>query len=398
MASRVRRSAHFPRAGAIEWPPWFVPPEWCALPDPRTASARRHLERLAAAPRPAGSAAEATARDYCAEVLRSLGFQVSEEPFEYSAFPGRFGTPFCGAAVIFMMAAAGHVGFRGHAVSALLLVTIGGLLILVAAWWLARHGVLDLPWCRESAVNLAAVRPNGSADPQLWLVAHLDSKSQPLPIAIRALGVMASIAVWVLALVVSVLQSVGAPLAGWWPAITILGVLAAVPVAASVVGSRSPGALDNASGVTAVLLAAEESRGGNSIGVLLTSGEELGLAGARAWARGRSPSTAINVDGVDDVGVVRVIHPRRRPAGLLRSISIAACELGVKISCGPLPPGLLVDSVALADRRWKVVTLSKGEWRTVARIHTPGDDLARLSGEGVAEVAALVRRAITEPG
>jgi Zn-dependent M28 family amino/carboxypeptidase len=209
---------------------------------------------------------------------------------------------------------------------------------------------------------------------------------------------MLSLGVWVAALVVSVLQIAGVPLAAWWPAMTIVGVLAGVPVAASVVSSRSPGALDNASGVATVLLAAEEAPADRAIGVLLTSGEELGLAGARAWARKRSAATAINVDGVDDRGVVRVTHPRVLPAELLHSISIAAHELGVKISCGRLPPGLLVDGVALADRGWKVVTLSKGEWRTVARIHTPSDDLARLRGDGVAEVAALIMRAISEAG
>jgi hypothetical protein len=383
-----------------------VPPAWCALPDPRAEAARRHLERLAAVPRPAGSPAEAAARDYCAGVLRSLGFDVSEEPCEFSTLPGRFGTPLCGGAVIVMMAAAGHLGFRGHAVGALLVLALGGAAVLVVAWWLARFGVLDLPWRRERSVNLAAVRGvegppgvlRGDTDPDVWLVAHLDSKSQPLPIAIRALGVMLSLGVWVAALVVSVLQIGGVPLSAWWPGMTLLGVLAGVPVAASVVGSRSPGALDNASGVATVLLAAEESPADRGIGVLLTSGEELGLAGARVWARKRSAATAINVDGVDDRGVVRVTHPRALPAELLHSISTAARELGVKISCGRLPPGLLVDGVALADRGWKVVTLSKGEWQTVARIHTPADDLARLRGDGVAEVAALVGRAIAEAG
>ncbi len=383
-----------------------MPPAWCALPDRRAAAARRHLERLAAVPRPAGSPAETAARDYCAGVLRSSGFEVSEEPFEFSALPGRFGTPLCGAVVIVMMAAAGHVGFRGHATGALLVLALGGAALLVVAWWLARFGVLELPWWRERSVNLAAVRgaerpsamPRGDANPDVWLVAHLDSKSQPLPIAIRALGVMLSLGVWVVALAVSALQIIGVPLSAWWPAITIVGVLAGAPVAASVVGSRSSGALDNASGVATVLLAAEESPADRSIGVLLTSGEELGLAGARAWARKRGVATAINVDGVDDRGVVRVTHPRALPVELLRSLTIAARELGVKISCGRLPPGLLVDGVALADRGWKVVTLSKGEWRTVARIHTPADDLARLRGDGVAEVAALVRRVIAEAG
>ena len=107
---------------------------------------------------------------------------------------------------------------------------------------------------------------------------------------------------------------------------------------------------------------------------------------------------AMNVDGVDDSGAIRVIHPTPRPAALMRAIARAAGELGVSTSSGPLPPGLLVDGVALADGGWKVVTLSKGDWRTVARIHTPADNLAALRGEGVAELATLVQQALSELG
>ncbi|HEY9449154.1 MAG TPA: M28 family peptidase [Gemmatimonadaceae bacterium] len=375
-------------------------PARCALPDSGPAAARRHLERIAAEPRPAGSRAESAARSYCAGQLRALGFEVSEEPFEYSAVPGRLGTPLCGLASILLLAAAGHLGWRGHAIAALTLLIAGGAVVLGAAWWLARRGVLELPWWRQRATNLIATRQVNGMAPALWLVAHLDSKSQPIPIAVRALAITASLALWVIALLVSGLQSAGMPLASSWPVLAIAGVVAGIPVAASVVRSRSPGALDNASGVATVLLVAELLPDDQRIGVLLTSGEELGLAGARAWAAAadRAAGTAINIDGVDDVGHLRVIHPRPRPAALVDAVATAAREAGIAASCGPLPPGLLVDSVALADRGWTVITLSKGSWRTVARIHTPGDDLARLTGAGVAEVAGLVRRAVGELG
>jgi hypothetical protein len=107
---------------------------------------------------------------------------------------------------------------------------------------------------------------------------------------------------------------------------------------------------------------------------------------------------AINVDGVDDSGTIRVIHPTPRPVTLMRAITRAADGLGFESSTSRLPPGLLVDSVALAQGGWKVVTLSKGNWRTVTRIHTPADDLASLRGEGVAELATLVQRALAELG
>jgi hypothetical protein len=61
---------------------------------------------------------------------------------------------------------------------------------------------------------------------------------------------------------------------------------------------------------------------------------------------------------------------------------------------GRLPPGVLLDGVALADAGWDVVTLSRGTLRTVARIHTPADALEHLSGDGIATAAAIILAAI----
>ena len=72
----------------------------------------------------------------------------------------------------------------------------------------------------------------------------------------------------------------------------MLEMLTALPVMASVVGARSAGALDNASGVATVLRAVELLARDVAVGVVLTSAEELGLAGARAWAREATPRDA----------------------------------------------------------------------------------------------------------
>src|SRR5829696_9686031 len=68
-----------------------------SLADANILGGRSHLEILAHAPRSAGSADERTAREHCARALRALGYDVVIEPFEYSALPGRYGTPIAGA-------------------------------------------------------------------------------------------------------------------------------------------------------------------------------------------------------------------------------------------------------------------------------------------------------------
>lgn len=354
------------------------------------AAARAHLEALAAAPRPAGGQEEARARAYCADILSTAGLAVAEEPFSYSELPGRVATPLLGWIAGLLLAATGHLGWRNDPVGALV-VLIGGAAVLgVSARWVARSGVLALPWLRRRSSNLVASRGN----PSLWLVAHLDSKSQPVAILMRALGVMGILISALGAAAIAALHASGSDVRWMWPWITGLAVLSSLPVAASVVRSRSPGALDNASGVSTVLMVAQSLPRQLALGVVLTSAEELGLAGARAWVRGRGAVHAINVDGVDDTGALRLTWTARRPVVLLDLLRQRAEEAGVPVRVGRLIPGALLDGVALADAGWQVVTVSRGTLRTVSRIHTPGDSLGHLSGDGIALTASIIRAAI----
>ncbi len=348
------------------------------------SEARDHLEAIAAAPRPAGGDAEKSARDYCARVLRAAGFDVSERAFEYSTFVGRWGTPLFGVGIALLALAAACEGASGSASRALGILIGGALALSGIGSWLGRRGVLDLPFARARSTNLVATR----GAPSLWLVAHLDSKSQPIPIVARALAIIASMIFLGVVMGVAVAQLV-VPIPGFvWFTLATISVLFALPVMASIVGARSPGALDDASGLATVLRAVELLPRDIGIGVVLTSAEELGLAGARAWAREAPRATAINVDGIDDTGDVRLIYSGRLPRSLVALLG-AAWPSPVK-----LVPGVLMDGVALQQAGWEVVNISKGGWRAVSRIHTPGDDLAHLSGSGAEAVAAMLAGAI----
>ena len=355
------------------------------------ASARRHLEVLGASPRPAGGEAEARARAYCADVLRGAGFGVAEEAFSYSQLPGRAATPAFGVLSIMLFAVAGQMGWRGDAGLALGLIAAGAAVAAAFGWWLTRFGVLSLPWMRSRSANLVGIRGN----PSLWLVAHLDSKSQPVPIVVRAVGVMGVLLALGFALALAVIQLAGYDVRAGWPWVAGAAILASLPVAASVVQARSPGAIDDASGASTVLLVAQSLPQQLAAGVVLTSAEELGLAGARAWVQGRGVAHAVNVDGVDDEGDVRLTWTRRRPSALIAQFMARADESGVRMRVGRLVPGALLDGVAFADAGWQVVTLSRGTLRTVARVHTPRDSLEHVKGEGVAVAASIIVAAMT---
>lgn len=351
------------------------------------SAAREHLAALALEPRPAGSEAERRAREYCLGVLRAQGCDIVEHVFEYSTFAGKWGTPLFGVAIMVLMLATAIAGVAEKGTLPLAILIVGTTALGGAAWWLGRHGVLDVGMLRAHGTNVVAQR----GTPTLWLVAHLDSKSQPIPIGVRAIAITASIALLVAGFVLALVQLVAQAPAVAWQVLAVLETLAALPVIASVVGARSPGALDDASGVATVLRAVELLPRDAAIGVLLTSAEELGLAGARAWARESAASRAINIDGVDDDGGVRLIYSGRAPNALLTRLGRGWP------TATRLMPGLLMDGVALADAGWEVVNVSKGSWRTVSRIHTSRDDLSRLAGRGVEEVATLLAASLARP-
>ncbi len=353
------------------------------------AGGARHLAALAREPRPAGGEAEERARRYAERVLEDAGFTVTREPFTYSTFPGRYATPIGGAIAAVTVLAAAALGLTRSAVYGPLAVLAVGLLVLGAfARSMLGDAVLALPLRRANGVNVVATR--GSGAPRAWLVAHLDSKSQPVPSLLRVVGVMMLTSALVLATAAAVLQLASVPARMVWWLAALDALMGAGPVMASVVGARSPGALDNASGVATVLGAAEMLDPNAAVGILFTSAEELGLAGARAWANVHAPTVALNCDGVDDEGELTIMHGSNPPTDVVDAVRRSASR---DVHVRRMPLGLLTDSVALAERDWRAVTVSRGSLGSLRRVHTPHDSLATLRGTGVDEVATVLARA-----
>lgn len=355
---------------------------------------RAHLQVLAAAPRPTGSAAAAEARRYCTRVLERLGFHVVERPFAYSAFPGRVGTPLAGVWGGATVVAGAQLARAGTAWGAAVLLATSAVMLAATAIGLARRGVLGFPAMRAAGVNLECTR--AASTPRVWLVAHVDSKSQLVPMLGRVAGVIGLALVWISAMVLALGDAVGVwhPAPWAWLVVAAAAVLAAAPVALTLVGARSHGAVDNASGLAALLAAAAELPADAAVGVLVTDAEELGMAGARAWVRDRAPSVAINCDGVDDAGMVRAMYSGRPPRRVLDAMVRAAD--GERVDARRLVPGVLLDSVAFADAGWETATAMRGTAATLRRVHTSHDDLAHLRGDGLGRMARLLARTAME--
>lgn len=350
------------------------------------------LHEIGAAPRGTGSAALDVARARCARELETLGFAVRETPFEYSMFPGKYATPVFGAAGAVLVGIAGQLASLGSRMSPAAILLGGAAVLAFSGRWLATHGVVDAPVLRARGVNLEGTR----GVPAVWICAHLDSKSQPVPTLLRSFGVMLESVGFVAAAVLALLAAFGAPAHPvWWIFAAVVTLAGAIPVMLSVVTFHSPGALDNASGVATVVAAAALLQDAPNLGVLITDAEELGLAGARVWAaRATKGQVVLNCDGVDDAGRIAVMFTAPRPSTLLAAIDKAGKECGVQHDATRLVPGVLTDSVAFADAGLASVTFSRGSWRSLARVHSRRDDLSHLRGTGVAETATLMAHTV----
>jgi len=352
------------------------------------------VERLSRKPRFAGSPEESEARQLCRDELERTGFECVERGFSYSQWPGRWGVPVAAAvqtATIFVVArTAMHRG-------PLIALVVGAALYVALAFASAdvkRRRITALALMPARSVNLEAVR----GKPSVWLVAHLDSKSQTVPMLIRIASSIAMGAV-TLATAIVLLISLrgGSEVAATWDALQIVALVVALPSILCWVRNESPGAVDNASGVAAVLLAAQSLSPVRDLGVLITSGEELGLAGARAWASQAQPSVvALNCDTVDDRGGWRLMYTGARPRRISAAAGAISASMGMRSAIGWSIPGILADSMAFADRGIESVTVSRGTLFTLARIHTRRDNSNVLTGIGVAEASAILSALVKE--
>jgi uncharacterized membrane protein YphA (DoxX/SURF4 family) len=223
-------------------------------------------------------------------------------------------------------------------------------------------------------VNLIAQRSQAG---KVWLVAHYDSKGQPISMAIRLVGFTA-LALGLFTLFLATL-----------PAIVLLAV-AFVIVSQNRVNNNSPGAVDNATALIAVFMAIDQLGPAAAVGVIFPDAEEFGLVGARALAAERAAlftdAAVINLDGLDDAGRPTAFLHRSGPIGSAVAAALKARQWRW------LP--VVVDGIALARVAGECVSILKGNARTMRVIHRPEDTVARVRLDGAAVVAAGLARVL----
>jgi hypothetical protein len=358
--------------------------------------ARELLDTIAAEPRFAGSSSEGKARAFCATLLADYGFSVTDSRIEFSEFSGKYAVPILALVLAAASLRTNHVYYHhGGAMPAFSFFGFAIALIVYAGRWLGGRGTTVIPWMRSRSANLVAIR----GEPSVWLVAHIDTKSQTIPMLARIIAIVLSALLMIL-LAALLLATV----AGYANAISIAAIVAKVlalallPLVLCFTGDRSPGAADNASGLISVLLSARLLQSRSSLGVIVTTGEELGLVGARAFVRTQTArGIAINCDTIDDTGRFRCMIRGGRGVAVA-SLLRAAARLGFDVPVTSILPGILTDGIAFSDAGWDCLTLSHGNIATLARVHTSRDTRERLDGTGIAKAARLIAATVEELG
>ncbi len=325
--------------------------------------------------------------------LTDLGFAVEVQPFRCT-----------GAALVPLPLAGAGLGWLALVLFPLLVLptpppwlaltlwlTGAASVALLGAGAAAGHG--PAAWrgpLREDA-NLIATR---SPVVHRWIVAHLDTKAQGHSMAGR-LG-----AVWLMVCAALALTALAAVRLAEPLPIPVAALTAGLAVAAGTLARRgrlrgaTQGARDNGSGVVAALALAEATRD-PGIGILITGAEELGLVGARVFARERAPALAsadvVNFDTIDDRGPLWVVSHDARGDALAAREAARLGGLGLPVRRRRLPLGILTDSLAIARAGAPAITIARLDRRTLARIHTPADtpdDLALEPAERVGRALA----------
>ncbi|RKU20268.1 hypothetical protein C6500_09195 [Candidatus Poribacteria bacterium] len=378
--------------------------------------AYHHITQLAF-PRLVGSEGEAKAQAYIVQQFTALGLEVSRESFSFTKFPAEvLPRLLCGFFVLAVL----FVPWFGERfpIPVCLVCLLSLFVVLLFNQWQKRfEGLYDVGR-RHHSENIVATngrKPNDKT-PALLFVAHYDSKSQVLPIAVRAVAYF--IAIVGLSALTTVMV-INVAILVWFPDYIILGWLSD-PIVWITAGTttlcllllqinftqnRSPGGFDNASGVGVMLEVARVlvARGEEKSIIFLAAGaEEYGMCGALRYIQkyadeyDQENTYVINLDGLG-VGngvnmVTRYGIPPVRMANVLADLFQASGKsLGIQVSECHLPIGVGLDSIPIANRGFETVTLTAGNvGRAALKVHSRQDKSDFLNVESLQQVGELI--------
>ena len=380
--------------------------------------AYQHVKAIAF-PRGVGSTGETAAREYIVRHFRDLGLHVVREPFHFTKFPAEV-LPRLVCAIftplVFM------VPWLGERFSIqMCLLCLGSLAVAMALtrWQQPLEKFYDVgkKWRSENVIATNDV-PQTADAPTLIFVAHYDSKSQVLPIAVRAAAYGIAIAGLISLtgfILVQLLFQLWPPNAVLWGIASVSG-FCLLLLQFNFTQNRSPGGFDNASGIGVLLELARAGMSQQSRCIFLATGaEEYGMCGALRYIQRRSctmhpterlakneKTFVINLDGLGVGNSVNVITrygipPTRTARELAEALRASGEALGIKTRERYFPIGVGFDSIPFASRGFEAVTLTSGDVGKVAlKVHSKHDRGELLNVESLQRVGELILLFLSE--
>ena len=380
-------------------------------------SMRTTTSRDSPIPRLVGSAGETDAQDYIVQQFRVLGLDVSWEPFSFTKFPAEVLPRILCSLFVPVVLSVPWFGERFPIPICLVCLLSLSIALLFTQWQKRFEGLYDVGR-RHRSENIIATngrKPNDNT-PALLFVAHYDSKSQVLPIAVRAVAygiAIVGLIVLTIVMVIEVLTVVWLPdsiTLVWLPNFIVWSVAGTttfclVLLQINLTQNRSPGGFDNASGVGVMLEVARVvmARGEKKPITFLAAGaEEYGMCGALRYVQKHADeydqknTYVINLDGLGVGNSVNVVTrygiPPVRTANVLAELFRASGEsLGIQVLERYLPIGVGLDSIPIASHGFETVTLTAGDVGRVAlKIHSKQDRCDLLNMESLQQAGELI--------
>ena len=366
-----------------------------------------HITQLAF-PRLVGSTGEAEAQDYIVQQFKASGLDVSWEPFSFTKFPAEVLPRILSALFVPVVLSVPWFGERFPipvCVACLLSLSVS----MYCTQWHKRFEGLYNIGKRYYSENIIATNGAEQDDnaPTFLFVAHYDSKSQVLPIAVRAIAygiAIIGLVILTIAMVINVGWGVWLPNVIVW-SIAGITTFCLLLLQINLTQNHSPGAFDNASGVAVMLEVARgivERGERKSVTFLAAGAEEYGMCGALRYVQAhtdeydRENTYVINLDGLgvgNGVSVVTRygIPPVRTTSALISLFRTSGESLGIQVSERYLPIGVGLDSIPIASRGFETVTVTAGDVGSAAlRIHSKRDKSDLLNVESLQQVGELI--------
>ena len=378
------------------------------------AGAALNIARSLSFPRAVGSAGEEAAASLIEKKLFDAGYLPQHEEFSIPLTPWGTMKGFVLFAILILLGARG-LTFLYPMISGLMILSIVFFLVFYPSIWLKFVGSKGISrWLigrnrkgppRRSQNIVATLAAHDRAEQYIYLVAHYDSKSQSLPILLRAfcLFVATVASLWIGLSYFCFSKETLSLFPSWRvdPALA-LALLGMIPIVLLKTGNRSPGGLDNAGSIGILLHLADvlkQKRPWHSqVTFLFTGAEEEGLQGAFAYLQKhkneivKERSYFVNLDVVGVKGATRIFFRKgalpigREPLFVSRMREIAR-PFG--IGTGSFSFGIMMDHQALLEKGYRAVSIACAS-KKILKVHTARDTADQLEEQGMEEAGKFL--------